>query len=543
MAFDAAVASVTLTGSILSFLATTGVLISFALYHEHQRSFRHALVLNLTLAEFINSLGNTISGIIYIKNKELQPGAACVLNGMVGQLSVQASDFSILAIAVVTFLTITRKTYMPNASTFRKVMICLSVWVIPLITSTTATLMGTMKPVSGNWCWITRERPDLRYALTHGWRFGIIFTTILIYLYVWWYLGRHFRTMVSTSDPLYNSENSNGNVVTSSIRKKQGFESIHTPELEMDQFERANPTWGELPQFSPTQQAQQTSPVAPRSAPAALARRPSATEVDEDKEVQVQVGGRRPSAVRMAHFAEDKIDEEPTGEQEPGRKMSARISRFDDHDMDMSQASEARFSYLEQEDKLHKSASGGPSHLQKDMLPPAAIATQAQFAQYRMDSGPPRRPSVSIWKKTHRSRSSTLSALSFKMPGTREMQSRDFPTNPTLNHVDSRKSAPQNVTATMMSDFPIRTQTRKVEREIKRMMLLNAYPVMYVVLWIPGLVNRLMEASGNGSQSRVLAALQSSSQFIGLANAITYGFNQHVRHRIKGDFFTWLRRR
>ncbi|KAL2875595.1 hypothetical protein SGCOL_009212 [Colletotrichum sp. CLE4] len=531
MAFDAAVASVTLTGSILSFLATTGVLISFALYHEHQRSFRHALVLNLTLA-----------GIIYIKNKELQPGAACVLNGMVGQLSVQASDFSILAIAVVTFLTITRKTYMPNASTFRKVMICLSVWVVPLITSTTATLMGTMKPVSGNWCWITRERPDLRYALTHGWRFGIIFTTILIYLYVWWYLGRHFRTMVSTSDPLYDSGNSNGNVVTSSIRKKQGFESIHTPELEMDQFERANPTWDELPQSSPNPlQGQQTSPVAPRSAPAALARRPPSSEDDEDKEIAV--GGRRPSAVRMAHFAEDKIDEEPAGEQEPGRKMSARISRFDDIEMDMSQASEARFSYLEQEDKLHKSASGGPSHLQKDMLPPAAIAAQAQFAQYRMDSGPPRRPSVSIWKKTHRARSSTLPALSFKMPGTRELQSRDFPVNPGINQVDSRKSAPQNVTATMMSDFPIRTQTRKVEREIKRMMLLNAYPVMYVVLWIPGLVNRLMEASGNGSQSRVLAALQSSSQFIGLANAVTYGFNQHVRHRIKGDLFTWLRRK
>ncbi|OHE94061.1 hypothetical protein CORC01_10636 [Colletotrichum orchidophilum] len=527
MAFDVAVSSVTLTGSILSFIATTCVLISSVFYHDQQRSFRHALVLNLTLA-----------GIIYIKNKELKPGAACVVNGMVGQLSVQASDFSILAIAVVTFLTITRKTYMPNASTFRKVMICASVWIVPIITSTTATLMGTMKPVSGNWCWISQDRADLRYALTHGWRFGIIFITILIYLYVWWYLGRHFRTMVSTSDPLYHSENSIGNVVTSSVRKKQGFESIQTPALEMDRFERAKPTRGELSQSSSnSQQGEQASLAASRTASAALARRPLDSEDNDDEEEEV---GSRPSASRKAHFAEERIDEEPAEGEESGRKMSARISRFNNNDMDMSQASEARFSYLEQEDRLHKSAAGGPSHLQRDMLPPAAIAAQAQFAQYHMDSGPPRRPSMSIWKKAHRSRGS---ALSFKMPGTRELQSRDFPVNPSLNNVDSRKTAPLAVTATMVSDFPIRTQTRKVEREIKRMMLLNAYPIMYVVLWIPGLVNRLMEASGNSSQSRVLAALQSSSQFIGLANAITYGFNQHVRHKIKGDLFSWLRRR
>ncbi|KAK1984716.1 G protein-coupled glucose receptor regulating Gpa2-domain-containing protein [Colletotrichum cereale] len=512
MVFDAAVAAVTLTGSVLSFLATSGVLISFIFYHDQQRSFRHALILNLTLAEFMNSLDNTISGIIYIKNKELQPGAACVLNGMIGQLSVQASDFSILAIAVVTFLTITQKTYMPTTSTSRKIIICLSIWIVPLVTSITATAMGTIQPVSGNWCWITRDRPDLRYALTHGWRFGIIFTTILIYMYVWWYLGRHFRSMASTSDPLYDSGNSTGNIVKSSIRKKQGFEVIQGPDLEMDEFERPRPTANEAPR----------KPSIPQQAVTPSIRKPS-VGYDEDEEVEQST---RPSqSSRGSHFLDDKMEEEPR------RKMSSRISRFDNDDLDMSQASEARFSYLEQEDKLHISASGGPSHLHQDMPPPVAT----RFSRYGMSSF----SFGSGNKRTNRSRSSTVS---WSLPPPQELRTRDFPPSPGLQNVNS-KQAPPNVTAAMMSDFPIRSQTKKVEREIKRMMLLNAYPIMYVALWIPGLVNRLMEASGNNSQSRVLAALQSSSQYIGFANAITYGFNQHVRHRVKGDIFNWFRGR
>ncbi|KAJ0165522.1 hypothetical protein CTA2_10950 [Colletotrichum tanaceti] len=542
MAFDAAVSSVTLTGSILSFLATSGVLISFIFYHDQQRSFRHALVLNLTLAEFMNSLGNSISGIIYMKDKELRPSAACVLNGMVGQLSVQASDFSILAIAVVTFLTITRKTYMPNTSTSRKIMICLSVWVVPIITSITATAMGTIEPVSGNWCWISRDRPDLRYALTHGWRFGIILTVILIYLYVWWYLGRHFRVMASTTDPLYNTGASNGDVVTSSVRQKQGFEVIQSPELELDQFERPKPTWSEPGKKLPPNPQHDKETALGFHAREVGPARSSISDDDDDgddddidgddnnknnDDVEAKAQSNRRSKSRRPHFVQDA---DPPAE-EPRRKMSARISRFDDHDLDMGQASEARFSYLEQEEKLHQSAAGGPSHLQRDMPPPAA----KRLSRIAMDSF----AFGSGAKRGHRSRSSTLE---WHLPSSRQLRSRDFPLNPSLKQVPSQQ-APQNVTATMMSDFPIRQQTRKVEREIKRMMLLNAYPVMYVVLWIPGLVNRIMEASGHTSQSRVLSALQSSSQYIGLANAVTYGFNQHVRHRIKGDLFDWLRRR
>ena len=47
---DKAISSVTLAGSVLSCLATTCVLTSFAIYHRHLQRFRHVLVLNLVVA-------------------------------------------------------------------------------------------------------------------------------------------------------------------------------------------------------------------------------------------------------------------------------------------------------------------------------------------------------------------------------------------------------------------------------------------------------------------------------------------------------------
>lgn len=76
-------------------------------------------------------------------------------------------------------------------------------------------------------------------------------------------------------------------------------------------------------------------------------------------------------------------------------------------------------------------------------------------------------------------------------------------------------------------------QRKNVEREIKKTLLLNAYPLLYILLWAPGLINRLVEASGH--KSRVLTIMQCSTQFVGLANAITYGLNEHLKRSVKRD--------
>ncbi|KAF8538907.1 hypothetical protein BDD12DRAFT_840422 [Trichophaea hybrida] len=60
--------------------------------------------------------------------------------------------------------------------------------------------------------------------------------------------------------------------------------------------------------------------------------------------------------------------------------------------------------------------------------------------------------------------------------------------------------------------------------KIKKVLLMKSYPTWYVILWIPGLVNRTMEATGH--RSKVMTLLQTSTAFIGLANAVTYGWNE-----------------
>mgnify|MGYP004509168237 CR=1 FL=1 len=80
--------------------------------------------------------------------------------------------------------------------------------------------------------------------------------------------------------------------------------------------------------------------------------------------------------------------------------------------------------------------------------------------------------------------------------------------------------------------LPIRRATRpdtktKVDREIWKMLLLNMYPVTYLILWLPGIANRIAE--GIGHEVRVLVVLQSSTQFIGLANATVYLYKEHRR--------------
>ncbi|KKY23055.1 putative glucose receptor git3 [Diplodia seriata] len=190
--WDPAIAIPTLVGSLLSFLASSMVITLWVVFGAQRRSFRYALILNLTVAEFTNSLNNTISGIyIIINHGSISDGPTCDLNGWIGQFS--AVDFSILAIAVVTLLTIQFKSYILYAPTYRKILICLSIWIVPLITSTTALALGVIGPVSGNWCWIARDRKYLRYALGHGWRIGILLVTFCIYVYVFAFMYRRLR--------------------------------------------------------------------------------------------------------------------------------------------------------------------------------------------------------------------------------------------------------------------------------------------------------------------------------------------------------------
>ncbi|PNY23879.1 Uncharacterized protein TCAP_06183 [Tolypocladium capitatum] len=65
---------------------------------------------------------------------------------------------------------------------------------------------------------------------------------------------------------------------------------------------------------------------------------------------------------------------------------------------------------------------------------------------------------------------------------------------------------------------------------VKKMLLMNGYPLAYIILWIPGISNRLAESVGGAP--RWLNALQACTQYIGLFNAVTYGMNEQMRRGV-----------
>lgn len=85
-----------------------------------------------------------------------------------------------------------------------------------------------------------------------------------------------------------------------------------------------------------------------------------------------------------------------------------------------------------------------------------------------------------------------------------------------------RRPPPPNLSTTISSMYPSRTTIRAREAHIQKLLLLNAYPVAYIILWIPGILNRFIELTGH--KSRTVAILQASTQFVGLANACEFFF-------------------
>lgn len=298
--------------------------------------------------------------------------------------------------------------YIPSTSTARKAFICVAVWTMPLITSLIPTIAGEMKPVGGNWCWISATRPDLRYGMTHGWRFFVIFSTIIIYIYIWIYLRKHLGTKSRSSGRTLSFSTRNTNTMFSKGSKDTGFRVMKEDEVELDTFRTRR---GEVDALS--------SPTIFEQGLDWDRRREKRDEIED---MGVREG-------------ENEVDI---------RTMGGRIH----HQPSSSRRSEVKYSAV---------------------------------------------------------------------------------TNP---NPQAPPQAQQNMLQTNASEFPQRRATGDVEVEIKRMMLLNGYPFMYVLLWTPGLVNRLLEALGTPVSETTIAALNMSTQFIGFANAATYGFNHHLRDRL-----------
>ncbi|KAL6915356.1 hypothetical protein FSST1_006851 [Fusarium sambucinum] len=189
----------TLVGSTLSCAASFLALCLHAIVPPPRRHFRHALIVNLLVADFINSLNNTISGTLVLQkgydDPKAPPSNACLANAWVGQFSVQAIDFNILIISLSVLLAVQRQQILDDSSRMMSVIICVVAWIPGTITSFVGLGLGIYGPVSGNWCWIQSHHLGLRYGLTHAWRIAIFLATVTIYTYIYIRLRRLFSSL------------------------------------------------------------------------------------------------------------------------------------------------------------------------------------------------------------------------------------------------------------------------------------------------------------------------------------------------------------
>jgi hypothetical protein len=81
---------------------------------------------------------------------------------------------------------------------------------------------------------------------------------------------------------------------------------------------------------------------------------------------------------------------------------------------------------------------------------------------------------------------------------------------------------------------PHQTNLNSEYRKVRKILRMRSYPTLCVILWIPGIANRLVEASGGSS--KVLQLMQASTQFVGLANAVTYGWNEKIYMQLREKF-------
>ncbi|KAG9221360.1 hypothetical protein CCMSSC00406_0009937 [Pleurotus cornucopiae] len=197
--FTLALSVLNFVGSVLSSIGSGFIIVCY-LVLPIRRHFRHVLILNLAIADFINATNNSASGsLILIRRENLSRGPACIFNGFVTQISVQATDTAILAITITTVYTITRISHSHAIQTEWSnraiVLTCIAIWILPAITSFLALGMHWYGPVSGNWCWLVEKPSFLRYVLTHGWRYLFMLIEICLSLYLYIFLRRHFRAL------------------------------------------------------------------------------------------------------------------------------------------------------------------------------------------------------------------------------------------------------------------------------------------------------------------------------------------------------------
>ncbi|KAK9727463.1 hypothetical protein K7432_001796 [Basidiobolus ranarum] len=203
-----------LVGSSISTIASLLLILCYVCLPSC-RTYRHRLILSLSIADFLNSLNNTVSGIQLGKEGVIHPGTFCSINGFVGQVTVQAQDFSTLLIAVVTYSAISKPLEWLHALNFLQVYepwLYICVWGFSLTTALIGQFTVGYVPVSGNWCWLPPHPAWVRYALTHGFRFAIIPLVFFFYIRLYLILKKTSLSQNSSDQTYANDSSTHGGI-------------------------------------------------------------------------------------------------------------------------------------------------------------------------------------------------------------------------------------------------------------------------------------------------------------------------------------------
>ncbi|KAF5227988.1 hypothetical protein FANTH_14627 [Fusarium anthophilum] len=315
-------------------------------------------------------INNTISGSLALKYGPLDKTLTrnqCIANAWVGQLTVQTIDFNILFISITVLLTVRKAHLLQESSLWSAILICFCAWIPGIITSFAALGLQAYGPVGGNWCWIQKKYPILRWSLSFGWRLFIFFLVIVIYTMVYYQLKWAFGRFG------FSGPSSNGTNLTST-------ETATRTQLD-------------------------TSPAEP--------------------------------------------------------------------------------------------------HIMKSTSLTVAYELRQMNDPY--------------------SDSSSTTPLS--------NESHSF-SNPRSHFSTATTFTPYQTSLAQQAQMPTEQPRKKASPNLRRMMLLNGYPIGYLILWTPGIVNRFIEIKGMSSPPW-LVALLASTQYIGLVHSITYGYNEQLRRSVR----------
>ena len=140
-------------------------------------------------------------------------------------------------------------------------------------------------------------------------------------------------------------------------------------------------------------------------------------------------------------------------------------------------------------------------------------------------------PGLLLSDTTTNTTTTTRTSSKCDTPTTKSYHIELNPMSPT----PQKKPSPTAATITTIdTNDSTRIHTSR-NRELRRFLLLNGYPILYLLLWIPGMANRAAELA-HGKSPTWLQALQATTQLVGLANVLTYALTEKFVERLRKRF-------